>query len=222
MKRQFTLPIVIAAVLHAGLLLGLRGHPTEMPATTSKRPPVAKSDPPKIEVTLPPETEAEVVAPAKGTSTEAPPTLDENLTPPRPGGISIDIPKHEPTSRGDITIIRPGPVGVPQGEPSELGVERSTMSIHDLDGVPRARYQSQPVYPPEARNAGLAGEVLVEFLVDEAGNVREPRVIRSSDRVFEESALRAVAHWRFEPGRRHGGVVRFRMAVPIVFTLADN
>ena len=44
-------------------------------------------------------------------------------------------------------------------------------------------------------------------------------VVESSDRVFEEAAVRAVAKWRFEPGRRDGRVVRFRMAVPIVFAL---
>jgi protein TonB len=68
----------------------------------------------------------------------------------------------------------------------------------------------------------MTGEVLVEFMVDESGAVRDPRIIRSSDRVFEESAVRAVSRWRFEPGRRNGAIVRFKMAVPIVFTLAES
>ena len=33
--------------------------------------------------------------------------------------------------------------------------------------------------------------------------------------------LRAVAKWRFEPGRRHGQIVRFRMVVPIHFSLNE-
>ena len=51
--------------------------------------------------------------------------------------------------------------------------------------------------------------------------MHDPRVVSSSDRVFEENALRAVAKWQFEPGRRNGQVVRFRMSVPIVFKLNE-
>jgi protein TonB len=46
--------------------------------------------------------------------------------------------------------------------------------------------------------------------------------VRSSDRIFEEAALRAVARWKFEPGRRDGRIVRFKMSVPIVFRLDEN
>ncbi|MEO5961553.1 MAG: energy transducer TonB, partial [Opitutaceae bacterium] len=67
-----------------------------------------------------------------------------------------------------------------------------------------------------------AGEVLVNFMVDEAGRVSEARVVRSSDSVFEEPTLRAVSKWRFEPGRVHGDLVRFRMSVPVVFSLKED
>jgi protein TonB len=62
---------------------------------------------------------------------------------------------------------------------------------------------------------------MVEFLVDESGRVNHPHVVSSSDRVFEEAAVRAVAKWQFEPGRRDGKIVRFRMTVPIVFRLSE-
>jgi protein TonB len=91
----------------------------------------------------------------------------------------------------------------------------------DLDRSPQTRFQAAPLYPAEARREGRSGTVTVEFVVDESGTVVTPRVASSSDRVFEEAALRAVARWRFEPGRRHGQVVRFRMAVPIHFSLNE-
>jgi protein TonB len=62
---------------------------------------------------------------------------------------------------------------------------------------------------------------MVEFVVDESGNVLNPRVVSSSDRAFEENTLRAVAKWKFEPGRRDGRTVRFRMSVPVVFKLGE-
>ena len=42
-----------------------------------------------------------------------------------------------------------------------------------------------------------------------------------TDREFVEPALRAVRHWRFEPGRRDGKAVPFRMTIPIEFSLED-
>ena len=42
-------------------------------------------------------------------------------------------------------------------------------------------------------------------------------VQKSSDPVFETPALAAVKQWKFEPGKRNGQAVRFRMRVPINF-----
>jgi protein TonB len=78
-----------------------------------------------------------------------------------------------------------------------------------------------PLYPFEGKRDGLRGEVVVEFLVDETGAVHDPHVVRSSHRMFEEPTLRAVSKWKFEPGRRAGRVVRFKMAVPVVFSLNE-
>jgi protein TonB len=59
-------------------------------------------------------------------------------------------------------------------------------------------------------------------VVDERGRVIDPRIVRSSERVFEESTLRAISKWQFEPGRRQGKVVRFRMTVPVMFNLHEG
>ena len=57
------------------------------------------------------------------------------------------------------------------------------------------------------------------YVVDEAGHVLDPHVVRSSEPIFEAPTLRAVAKWRFEPGQVHGRPVRFRMAVPVAFAV---
>jgi protein TonB len=178
--------------------------------------------PPKIELTLPDESDPDAAAPAKGATAEAPPTLPERPTIPVPEQMPIALPVREASVRRGITVIPPGTIGVPTGIEAGLARVGGTARLIDLDGVPRATVQGAPVYPGEARRTGMSGEVLVEFLVDESGVVHDPRVIRASAAVFEEAALRAVARWRFEPGRRHGTVVRFRMSVPIVFSLADS
>ncbi len=88
-----------------------------------------------------------------------------------------------------------------------------------LDNLPRTRAQLAPAYPDEARRNGRAGEVLVEFIVDENGRVLDPHVMHSNDPIFDAPTLRAVAKWRFEPGRKNGRVVRFRMAVPVAYAV---
>ena len=90
-----------------------------------------------------------------------------------------------------------------------------------MDNPPRTRFQTAPIYPHVAKLAGMRGEVLVDFLVDDRGRVVDPRVVASSDRMFEEPTLKAVAKWQFEPGRRGGKIVSFRMRVPVIFNLAE-
>ena len=121
----------------------------------------------------------------------------------------------------DALRINPGILGEVDGDPEGVFRKGAPISTGMLDSSPRAIVQTLPLYPGEAKIHGVEGRVLLGFTVDEAGRVISPYVIDRTDRQFEEAALRAVAQWRFEPGRRHGRVVRFRMAVPIIFSLND-
>ena len=79
--------------------------------------------------------------------------------------------------------------------------------------------QMAPDYPLAMKHGGIEGSVVVEFDVDRSGQVVGIRVLRSTHREFEEPTLRAVLKWRFEPGRRNGKAVPFRMQVPVDFHL---
>ena len=83
----------------------------------------------------------------------------------------------------------------------------------------RARVQPAPEYPYELRVRGIEGTVWVEFLVDESGRVYNPVVLRATAPGFEEAVLRAVTKWRFEPGLKKGRPVRYRVSIPVVFSL---
>ncbi len=86
----------------------------------------------------------------------------------------------------------------------------------DLDQEPRALDQPAPSLNAKLRKKG-PGTVVVVFIVDKNGKVESPQVQRSTDPVFDGPALSAVKRWRFEPGKRQGQPVRFRMRVPITF-----
>ena len=69
---------------------------------------------------------------------------------------------------------------------------------------------------PEVRRKA-PGTVYILFLVGTDGRVENPIVQKSSDPIFEKPALAAIKQWKFEPGKRSGQPVRFRMRVPITF-----
>ena len=89
-------------------------------------------------------------------------------------------------------------------------------SIADLDQKPRVIYQPSPTLNKDIRKKA-PGKVYIVFVVDQQGRVDNPIVQKSSDSVFEKSALNAIKKWKFEPGKRNGQAVRFRMRVPITF-----
>lgn len=89
-------------------------------------------------------------------------------------------------------------------------------SIADLDQKPRAVYQPSPVIGKDVRKKA-PGTVYIVFVVDQNGRVESAIVQQSTDPIFEKPAMAAVKQWKFEPGKRNGQPVRFRMRVPITF-----
>ncbi len=89
-------------------------------------------------------------------------------------------------------------------------------SLADLDQKPRAIYQPAPLLNATLRKKAPA-TVNILFVVDARGAVESPIVQSSTDQGFDEAALAAVKQWKFEPGKRNGQAVRFRMRVPITF-----
>lgn len=98
---------------------------------------------------------------------------------------------------------------------------KDLFDLKNLDQAPTPRFRSNPVYPFEMRRAGIEGEVVVGFIVDSSGNVREAYPMRSTHREFESAAVQAVSKWRFRPGKKGGRAVNTRMLVPIVFSITD-
>lgn len=89
-------------------------------------------------------------------------------------------------------------------------------SLADLDQRPRIIYQPSPIMNAKLRKKA-PGKVIVVFDVNQEGGVENPTVLSSTDPIFVNSAKGAVKKWKFEPGKRNGQAVRFRMRVPITF-----
>ena len=219
MNSNYILPVSVAAAVHGALLFGFPKSPRVPVPVKEHVIIVCDLMPPYVETPEIVETTAEEPA-AKADLTPPPPTSMEPVVLDVPTGATMPLPPIEPPSSGDVRVIVSREKGLVNGRGDGLGVGTIIGREH-LDNSPRARFQARPVYPFEVKRTGMAGEVLIEFIVDESGNVLDPKVVKSSDRVFEENTLRAVAKWKFEPGRSGGRIVRFRMVVPVVFNLSE-
>lgn len=84
-----------------------------------------------------------------------------------------------------------------------------------------AKFQQSIIYPDLARKTGIEGRVYVQFVVDEHGNVIDPKVVRGIGGGCDEEALRAVRNAKFKPGLQRGRPVKVRCTLPVVFSLTD-
>ncbi len=77
-----------------------------------------------------------------------------------------------------------------------------------------------PAYPPLSRRLGEQGRVLLRVWVSEQGRAERVALARSSgfDRL-DQSAMQAVARWRFVPARQGERAVAAHVLVPVAFVL---
>jgi protein TonB len=80
---------------------------------------------------------------------------------------------------------------------------------------PRKLVNVNPVYPPDARAAGVQGVVICEALIDPSGRVSDVKVLRSIP-MLDEAAVEAVRQWEVTPTHLNG------LPVPVIMTVTVN
>ena len=80
----------------------------------------------------------------------------------------------------------------------------------------RRRLLREVKYPESARRAGIEGQVVVQFTVDEEGNARDAVILEGVGGGCDEEAIRVITeHARFKPGISGEIAVPVRMSMPI-------
>lgn len=218
MRRDLILGIFLSALIHGGIFFG-----EKLIKVTPKAKPVAL-EAPKVQLMEMPKLEPD--EPEKVEATDEP-IKPMDLAPP----MLTDVPQIV-TDTSFVQKVQPPP---PEGMRPAVGVltipgDRDTshfkgQTVFDpsmLDNQPVPRLQGRPTYPFEMRRAGIAGEVVVDFIVDANGDVQNAFAVKMSQREFESAAVQAVSKWKFKPGRKGGRSVNTHMQVPIVFTLNED
>lgn len=87
---------------------------------------------------------------------------------------------------------------------------------------PRPIVRVPAIYPADARRDGISGSVLLQAVVNEAGQPTAVTVMRGIRADLDQAAKDALAKWRFQPGTSDGKPVESRINVEISFNLVQD
>jgi TonB family protein len=121
-------------------------------------------------------------------------------------GPDMDFPE---VSFGDVAAIPDAPPG-------------PSVSVYQISGnvkAPEKISAPDPVYTEEARMARIQGVVILQTIIDIAGNVTNIRVLKGLPSGLTESAIEAVESWRFRPATLEGEAVPVHYMITISFSV---
>ena len=118
----------------------------------------------------------------------------------QPSQLAPDSDKKTPAEQAPATSAVPSPGDSTKLEPIKI---------------------EKAVYPIQAEEKQLQGQVWVKILVSETGDVEEAEVI-SGNPILADAAVHAVKKWKFKPFIKNGKPVKVSTKVPIDFAFADN
>lgn len=146
--------------------------------------------------------------------------------PPRPP-VPVEVPNDEILEDEivalDLEFDLDGPMDLPPPPPPAADVDEDEIFIVVeqppvlIGGI--ASVQQRIRYPELARNAGIEGRVVVQFVVTSDGEIANPRVVRGIGGGCDEAALEALQFAKFQPGYQRGRPVNVSYSLPITFTL---
>lgn len=158
-------------------------------------------------------------------------TDQERETPPPPTPTtSVVLPTNEVIEAGEVeydetlevTLKKDARKTPPPLEPEQKKNQTEVFEVVEhspsLIGGTKALYESVE-YPAFAKETGIEGRVIVQFVVDEEGNVQNPTILKGVHKLLNEAAIEAIKKQQFEPGRQRGRPVKVQMELPVYFRL---
>lgn len=113
-----------------------------------------------------------------------------------------------------LCVLRPLIQAAPEIVPP---ARTQVFAVTEVDSAPKLLFFMKPEYPADLKASAVAGDVVVECVVDLDGIARDPVVKASTNEKFDLPALRAIAKYRYKPGRKDKKPVNVRVAVSLHF-----
>lgn len=238
--------VVLAVIVHAGLLLGFWAAPAAAHA-----PPAEPQEPEVVFFSFPPPPPAAAQASASRAVSPERVRRHARMRLARPALVLPAKLPEQPVEKPAEEAVEPAPEPE-QSEPADVGGEPvgtegvsgvvaglvggvlggreggllgatggSALEVSQVARAPEVLEQVKPRYPRRARADGIEGLVLVRIIIGVDGRI-EPehtRVVRSVP-ALDAAALAAVGQWRFTPALGHQGrPVRVIVEIPVQFSL---
>ncbi len=74
------------------------------------------------------------------------------------------------------------------------------------------------IYPEKAEELGITGKVLIQFIVNQNGQVQDVKAIQMVDSLLDREAIRVVkSSPRWKPGTKNGRTVNVQLVYPVIF-----
>ena len=135
-----------------------------------------------------------------------------------PGGVVGGVPGGELGGViGGILSAMGHPIPPPPPEPL---VHHGPYLVGGRVQAPHIIRQVQPVYPVLAREAKMQGDVVIDTIIDERGEVTQMKLVSGSP-LLAEAAFNAVGQWKYAPTLLNGTPVALEMEVTVHFNLGS-
>lgn len=103
----------------------------------------------------------------------------------------------------------PPPAAEPEGPIMVGGDVKKPVRVHD----------PQPSYTELARRARIQGVVIVQAIIDKAGNVTAVKVLKGLPMGLDQATVDAIKRWRFKPATLNGKPVEVYYNLTVNFQL---
>ena len=150
--------------------------------------------------------------------------------PPEPAKQPVERPVEKPAAK-PATNQKPAskaPAQEPRqdedSKPREASRKGGVGQASGADAVPRPLAgNGQPEYPPDAFDRRQEGTVVLHILVSEKGIAEKVTVAKSSGvKSLDNSAVKAVRDWKFQPAMRNGKPTALLVRKTINFRIDDS
>ncbi len=133
--------------------------------------------------------------------------------------VPVDEPVIEKQTSEATTPTQPAPAvssASPANSPAESDQRPTSLPSLNADYL----NNPPPSYPPQSRQLGEQGKVLLRVLVNANGDVEQVNLRKSSGyQRLDQAAQDSVKQWRFVPAKRGDQAVTAWVVVPISFSL---
>jgi len=162
--------------------------------------------------------------------------LARNSTEAVPQEVAKPLPANPEAQSANPGVPAKKPAEKPSKDKSKDSEQKATAAppphlnmdeLKEGDVLPLGLVDTQPVlikkipavYPEYARSLGIEGTVIINTLISEKGDVLETEIIQGIKNAvgFDQSALKAVRQWKFEPASIKGMKVKVWIQVAVEF-----